>query len=303
MKKLISTGILFLTFLLALSFTTALADGSAINSFSPQIFERHSKLVDNGYVFMDLDKHDLTMAKGKTVKLKAFINPSGKSITVDWKSSNPKIAKVSSTGKVTAVAPGTAIIRIFSSTYKALYDPFGYSDECFVTVQGGSKDAKPIGTSDRTYSYKKTKHQAPTGKYKEALALVKKSIGGNAYSSKSEKINFSGLMYGSKDIIKAHTVIYICAYEDGNYFGYGFGAREKSPIKTSRGIAVEAKKSVIQQKYGLPTFTEEYTNNGNTYEILSYQSKAAGKNLYTRFTFHILKSKGTVSMIQFYCGG
>jgi hypothetical protein len=81
-----------------------------------------------------------------------------------------------------------------------------------------------------------------------------------------------------------------------------FTAREKSPIKTSRGIAVGAKKSTVQQKYGLPTLTDQYTVNGKAYEIFTYRTKAAGKNQYTDMTFYFLKSKGTVSEISFYLG-
>ena len=303
MKKLITMGTLFLTFVLALSFTTVLAGGTAISSFSPSIFARHNSLIDTGYVFMDLDKHDLTMAKGTTTTLKAFINPTGQSISVSWKSSNPKIAQVSGTGKVTAVAPGIAIIKIYSNTYEAYYDLYGNSNECFVTVKGGSKDAQPLGPSDRMYNYDKTKFQAPTSKFSEALAQVKKSIGGNPYSLVFDKTYYYGLMYGSDDLTKAHTAIYIAAYEDESLYGFGFDATGMSPIKTSRGITINTKKSVVQQKYGLPTLTYQYTDDGNTYEILNYQSKMAGKNLYTNVTFHILKSKGTVSTIQFYCGG
>jgi len=303
MKKLITAGILFLTLVLALSSTTVWAGGAVTISFSPQIFARHNSLVDTGYVFMDLDKHDLTIAKGKSVTLKAFINPTGKSVTVDWRSSNPQIAKVSGAGKVTAVAPGIAMIRIFSDIHKTYYDLFGYSDECFVTVKGGTKDAQPVGTNDRTFTYNKSKFQAPTNKFSEALTLVKKSIGGDTYSIVDDKNYYYGLFYGSKDLSKAHTAIYIVAYEDEYLYGFGFDARGKSPIKTSRGIAIETKKSEVQKKYGLPTFADQYIDEGKTYEVLSYHSKIAGKNLYTNVTFHILKSKGTVSMIQFYCGG
>ena len=303
MKKLITAGILFLTLVLALSSTAALAGGAAIISFSPQVFERHSSLVDVGGVFMDLDKHDLTMTKGQTVTLKAFLNPSGKSITVDWGTSNPQIVKISGDGKVTAVAPGIAIIRVFSDYHDTYYDIYGYSDECFVTVKGGSKDAQPVGTGDRTYNYGKTKFQAPIKDYAAALTSVKKSIGGDTYSIVEDKDYYYGLMYGAKDLSKAHTAIYIVAYEDEYLYGYGFNARGKSPIKTSRGIAIDTKKSEVQKKYGLPTFTDQYTDEGKTYEVLKYHSKVAGKNLYTNVTFHILKSKGTVAMIQFYCGG
>ena len=302
LKKLFTTGIFLLTFILVFSFTTAFAGGAAISSFTPPIFARHTTLTNIGQAFMDLNKHDLTMAKGKTATLKAFLNPSGKSIKVEWKSSNPKIAKVSSAGKVTAVAPGTAIIRIFSNTYEPTYDQFGFSDECYVTVQGSSKDAQPLGTGDRTYSYEKNTFQAPTSKYPEALTLVKKSIGGNAYYDDSEEyVYYNGLMFGSKDYNKAHTDIYITGTYDGYWYGFGVIARGKSPIKTSRGIAIETKKSVVQQKYGLPAIAAYDSEDGN-YEILSYHSKVAGKNLYTKMTFLILKSKGTVSMIFFYIG-
>jgi len=302
MKKLISTGVLLLTLILALSFTTALAGSDAIRSFAPPTYARHITLVDPGFVFMDLDKHDLTLAKGKTATLKAVLSPSGKSAKVEWRSSNPKIAKVSSAGKITAVAPGTAIIRIFSNAYETMYDQFGYSDECFVTVPGGSKDAPPLGTGDRTYSYEKKTFQAPTSKYTEALTLVKKSIGGNAYYDDSnDYVYYNGLMFGSKDFDKAHTDIYIAGTYNGLWYGYGVNARGKSPVKTSRGIMIETKKSVVQQQYGLPTFADE-TEDGK-YEILIYRTKVTGKNLYTKMTFHILKSKGTVSMILFYVGG
>ena len=303
MKKLITTGILFLTLVLALSSTMVLAGDAAIISFSPSIFARHNSLVDTDYIFMDLDKHDLTMTKGQTVTLKAFINPSGKSIKVDWRSSNSQIAKVSNDGKVTAVAPGIAMIRVFSDNHDTYYDLYGYSDECYVTVKGGSKDAQPLGTSDRTYTYGKTKFQAPIKDYAAALTLVKKNIGGDTYSTVDDKDYYYGLMYGAKDLSKAHTAIYIVAYEDEYLYGYGFNARGKSPIKTSRGITIDTKKSEVQKKYGLPTFADQYTDEGKAYEILSYHSKTAGKNLYLNITFHILKSKDTVSMIQFYCGG
>ena len=301
MKKFISAGILFL--ILTFLCTIALAGDIAVSSFSPLISARHNTLIDNGYVFMDLDKHDLTLTKGMTATLNAFIHPTGKSITVEWKSSNPDIVKVSSAGRVTAVAPGTAVIKIVSKKYMVLYDQTGYSNECYVTVQGGAKDAQPFGSSDRVYNYDKVQLQTPTSKYSEALDIVKMSIGGYEYSLNSNKIYYHGLMFGSKDLSKAHTVIYIAGYEDGNMFGYGFDARGKSPIKTSRGITIETKKSVVEQKYGLPTYTDQYSDGGRTYEILSYHIKAPGKNLYAKTTFHIQKPKGTVSIINFYIGG
>ena len=55
-----------------------------------------------------LNKTKATLKKGKSLTLKATVT--GKSKTVTWKSSNSKIATVSSTGKVTAKKAGTATI-------------------------------------------------------------------------------------------------------------------------------------------------------------------------------------------------
>lgn len=58
---------------------------------------------------IDLNKYSATMYRKGTLQLKATVNePDGKTI---WKSSNTKVATVSSSGKVTAKAKGTAKIR------------------------------------------------------------------------------------------------------------------------------------------------------------------------------------------------
>ena len=316
MKKIIRTGIISLSIVLALMFTAALAEDVTASSFTrpikkgiafvpePTIEGRH--IVDSSYgPYIDIIKHDLTLQKGKSEILKARLIPSGKSVSVTWKSSNPKIATVSSSGKVTAVATGTAIITIESKNYNTWGDKTGRSDECFVTVQNGSKDAKPIGTSDRTYYYGKTKLTAPTTNLEDALAKVKKSIGGYSYSEIAdyEMGTYEGLIFGSTVVSKAHTDIYVHHNEKGYYFKFGYVAwNNKSPIKTNRGIEIGSTKSKVQQQYGLPTYTDQYTQDGKIYEVYTYQVKAAGKGFYTSYTFHFLKSKGTVSTIAFSIG-
>jgi len=75
-----------------------------------------------------LSASKVTLAKGKTSTLKATLNPSGAaSLGKTWTSSNTKVAKVSSGGKVTAVAKGTATI-----TYKTFN---GKTAKCVVTVK------------------------------------------------------------------------------------------------------------------------------------------------------------------------
>jgi hypothetical protein len=330
MKKIARAGILSLTFVLAFMIIAALTEVAVAGRYVPptdkshvrmqsiQIQAKHEAKEDREYIH--LNKHDLTLTKGKSETLKASLMPSGKSVSVKWKSSNPKIATVSSSGKVTAVAPGIAVIQIWNDEYHMDFDHTGYSDECYVTVQGGATDTKPLGTSDRTYFYSNTKLTASTSKLKDALAKVKKSIGGNSYSKgfQSKDIeetyegliygyfwdSWEGLLFGSKDASKAHTEIYVQAYEEGGqYCKYGFVAwNNKSPIKTNRGIIIGSKKSSVQQKYGLPTYTYQYSYNGNTYETFSYESKATGKALYTNLTFHFIKSNETVSTIAFFLG-
>ena len=297
MKKITRTGILTLTFVFMLVFTAAFAESAQGMPITP----RHSYNKSNPVI--DLNKHDMTLKKGKSETLKAVTRPSGKSVTVTWYSSNPKIAKVSTTGKVTAVAPGTTVISASSMEYYGIYDQTGYSGVCYVTVQGEATDAKPLGTSDYTYNYGKTKLTAATGNYSAAIASVKKSIGGYAYLINYPGIGYyEGIILGSNDLSKAHTDIHFLSNEKGP-IGYGFFASGKSPLTTNRGIAIGTKKSVVQQQYGLPTFASEYTSNGTAYESFSYHVKTTGKGFYTRMTFNFLKSNGTVTMIAFYLGG
>jgi len=79
-----------------------------------------------------LNKTKATLEKGKTVTLKASLYPTGladKSVT--WKSSNKKVAKVSSKGKVKAVKAGTATITCTSKMT-------GAKATCKVTVINGT---------------------------------------------------------------------------------------------------------------------------------------------------------------------
>ena len=62
-----------------------------------------------------LSKKSATLAKGKSLTLKASVSPKGVYAPLTWKSSNTKVAKVNSKGQVTAVAPGTATITAATS--------------------------------------------------------------------------------------------------------------------------------------------------------------------------------------------
>ena len=57
-----------------------------------------------------LNKEELTLTAGETETLEATVTPSDTTDTVAWSSDKPAVATVDSTGMVTAVAPGEAII-------------------------------------------------------------------------------------------------------------------------------------------------------------------------------------------------
>ena len=77
-----------------------------------------------------LNKTSLSIMKGKTYTLKATATPSSaNNKTVSWKSSNTKVATVSSAGKVTAKAKGTATITCTAK------DGSGVKAVCKVTVK------------------------------------------------------------------------------------------------------------------------------------------------------------------------
>jgi len=58
------------------------------------------------------------LKKGKALQLKATVSPSGASTTLTWSSSKPKVAKVSSSGKVTALSAGVTTITVKTSNGK-----------------------------------------------------------------------------------------------------------------------------------------------------------------------------------------
>ncbi len=76
-----------------------------------------------------LNRTSLSLETGESATLTATVSPSNATDkTVNWKSSNTAVAKVSTSGKVTAVGAGTAIITATAN------DGSGKSASCSVTV-------------------------------------------------------------------------------------------------------------------------------------------------------------------------
>ena len=68
---------------------------------------------------ISLSKSELTLTAGESASLTATVTPEGSTDTVVWSSSKTDVATVDATGKVTAVAPGEAIITAKAGTKKA----------------------------------------------------------------------------------------------------------------------------------------------------------------------------------------
>lgn len=81
-----------------------------------------------------LNKRSVTINKGKTYTLKATLTPSNSTDSVKWTSSNKKVAKVYSNGKVKAVGAGTATITATTTSGKKI--------TCKVTVKAPATKIK-----------------------------------------------------------------------------------------------------------------------------------------------------------------
>lgn len=85
-------------------------------------------LVNGTVSTVTLDQTSLALTQGNSITLKATVKPDtaiNKAVT--WTSSNNRIATVDSNGKVTAIAAGTAVIRVTTKEG-------GYQASCNVTV-------------------------------------------------------------------------------------------------------------------------------------------------------------------------
>ena len=76
------------------------------------------------------DKKDL--AVNSSINITPTITPSNATTTLTWKSDNPSVATVSSSGVIKGVSAGTACIKVSTSN--------GLSASCIVTVKSGSQN-------------------------------------------------------------------------------------------------------------------------------------------------------------------
>ena len=241
--------------------------------------------------YMNLSKDKVTLSKGKSTTLKATLDPYNSKAKLTWTSSNPNIAMVSSSGKITAVAQGKVYIKASAPNY---YD--GY---CTVTVKGDSNEPKLIGADDYTFYYGKTKLRTEQANDKDLYSKILRLIpGGFKFNDKIYYSDFGllGLAYGSSNRNNAHTVFWFDSINnDFAYYGgfHTFFATSDSPVKTSRGIVIGSKKSEVIEQYGLPTLIKQGNYSGKIYEYYYYE----GSYFFILFAFQ--KSKGSVDYMSY----
>ncbi len=152
---------------------------------------------------VSVNKTSLTINVGKTSVLKATVKPSSASDkSVTWSSSNNDVAKVSSEGKITAKAPGYAVITCTTKDGKK-------KAECSVLVKQPVKSVK-LSKTKATLDMKKTLKLKATVKPKDASNSAVK------WSSSNEKI----AKVSSKGVvtpIKPGKVTITCTAKDGGY--------------------------------------------------------------------------------------
>jgi len=91
-----------------------------------------------------LNKTSLMIKKGKTTTLKATVKPTNAGNTkVTWKSSNKKVATVTSKGKIKAQKAGTCVITVTTKDG-------GYKAKCYVTVYNKEVKVKKVSLNKKS---------------------------------------------------------------------------------------------------------------------------------------------------------
>lgn len=122
----------------------------------------------------------ITLKEGQSKQLKAVVSPIDTTERVKWHSSNPKIAKVDQTGKVTALKSGETVIY-------ATTDSLDYWAGCNVRVKKAATNSGNISVSKTVIK------KVSALKKKKALIKYNKVQGASSYQIQySMKKNFAG---------------------------------------------------------------------------------------------------------------
>lgn len=149
-----------------------------------------------------LNKSTLQMNPGDTETLVATVTP-GNSSNADWKSSNKNVATVDSSGKITAVSGGTAIITAKAGCEQA---------KCKVTVKGDSGSSSGGGGT------------APASKGNRVEKNDGKVVLSNTNPRKGDKVTITATPDDDESVVDTVTVtdqnnktVNVTANADGTY--------------------------------------------------------------------------------------
>lgn len=206
-----------------------------------------------------LSKSSLDLTVGETAKLTYKLSPTLLyNDSVEWKSSNKKIAKVSSKGKVVAVSPGKATITLTAK------DGSGKKAKCTVTVipeKVTSVKQKSVTATSYTLYWSKVQNATGYRIYRYNSKTKKWDILKNTTKT---SLKITGINLGSSDkyIVRAYAKV------DGkNYFS------EKSKTYTFRTLypaKVTGIKATVSDKAIKLTWSK--AKNATGYRIYGYDT-------------------------------
>ena len=189
-----------------------------------------------------LNKTSSTIEQNKSVTLKATVAPS--SMSVKWTSNNSSVAKVSSTGKVTAVAPGTATI-----TATGTYAGKTYKKTCKVTIKSIEKSGFDVLKS-----------------YLQDYGS--ENVNGDMFVSTNEMVGNSeytfGVFYDSYKDSFGFWAISECLAEDGISVSLEFILDRSSVVEEVKGIVVHYIDGDVAGSGGATAYLDLNTYTSNT---------------------------------------
>lgn len=163
----------------------------------------------------------ITLKEGQSKQLKAVVSPIDTTERVKWHSSNPKIAKVDQTGKVTALKSGETVIY-------ATTDSLDYWAGCNVRVKKAATNSGNISVSKTVIKkvsalkkkkvlikYKKVKGAS---NYQVQYSMKKNFAGAKTKTAKGNSLKVSGLKVNKKYYFRVR----VCKKANGKTYYSGW---------------------------------------------------------------------------------
>lgn len=157
-------------------------------------------VVDNRITNITLNKSSINLTRGNIMTLVASLTPSNAEKNIIWSSSNPSVAEVDSSGKITAVGKGNAIITAASSDGNI-------SASCSVSVSNPALMANAnIGVSTI----------ASNSGIKRGIKVSVTATGGNGVYTYYIRVYKNGTLIGNTTNISSNE-LFIDGHTNGGY--------------------------------------------------------------------------------------